>query len=63
MDHKHLLKEFQNLRRMKDQLQVFCEFPNELEFKKVQPNHMAACELLIQKTDLIGEAYAQNNSL
>ena len=63
MDHKHLLQEFQNLRRMNDQLQAFCEFPNDLEFKKVQPNHMGACELLTQETDLIGEAYAQFNSL
>lgn len=63
MDHKHLLQELQNLHRMNDQLEAFCEFPNDLKFKQVQPNHMGACDLFTQETDLFGEVYAQFNSL
>lgn len=63
MDHKHLLKELQNLQRMNDQLQAFCEFPHDLKFKKVQPNHMGACALFTKETDLFGKACAQFNSL
>ena len=63
MDHKHLLQELQNLHEMNDQLSAFCEFPNDLKFKKVQPNHMGACDLFSQEADLFGAAYAQFNSL
>ena len=48
---------------MNHQLAAFCEFPNDLKFKKVQPNNMPACDLFTQETDLFGEAYAQFNSL
>ena len=58
MYHKLLLQELQNLHQMNHQLAAFCEFPNDLKFKKVQPNNMRACHLFTQETDLFGKAYA-----
>ena len=63
MYHKQLLQALQSLHRMNDQLQAFCEFPNDLKFKKVQPNHRGACDLFTQETNLSSNTYEQFNSL
>ena len=49
MDHQHLLQELQNIHRMNDQLQAFCECPNDLKFKKVQPDQRMLEIYLLKK--------------
>ncbi len=62
MDHEKLLQELQELHQTNEQLQAFCEFPNDITVQNIQPHHMGACDLFAQETDLFGEVYAQFNS-